>query len=271
MKKNFGLIILVLLAVFLFVAGCVPQPSLKTSQPAMEQGQGRAVFLITDAAADMGAVTSVQVTVDAVKVHSASQGWVTVSSEQKTYDLLQLKAEGSQALLADVSLETGTYEQVRLDISKVVVIDDQGEHEAKLPSGELKIVGNLVVNADSTSTATFDFMANESLHVTGKGEYILAPVVQLETREDAEVELKADERVEVKQGRVKTKVKVGMDADGNVGVGLGISSTANVTIADGRVKIGLGLIKEKKVDENADTNAGAQANAGVKVGIGGGY
>ncbi|MEK6900140.1 MAG: DUF4382 domain-containing protein, partial [Nanoarchaeota archaeon] len=193
---------IILLFVFILLVGCT------APQQAGEQ-QGRVVFTVTDAAADMGLVTSVMVTIDSVSVHSAEEGWVTFSSEPKTFDLLKLKAEGSQELLADVMLKEGTYQQLRLEISKVLVTDDKGEHEAKLPSGELKIVGELVVSANSTSTATFDFIADESLHVTGNGEYILAPVVQLETKEKAEVELKGS-KVEIKSGNVNTNVKVGM-------------------------------------------------------------
>lgn len=263
--KLLVILVIVLLALLL---GCVPQqvPEETPEETGMEEG--RVVFTITDAAANISAVTSIMVTVDSVRVHSAEEGWVTVSSEQKTYDLLQLKAEGSQALLADVMLDEGTYQQVRLDISNVVVVDAQGEHEAKLPSGELKIVGDLVVTAGSTSTASFDFIADESLHVTGQGEYILAPVVQLETREDAEVDTKSDAKVEVRGGRVKTNVKVGMDAEGKVGLGLGISAKANVSISQGRIKVegGFGLGKEKGQD-----NDSADADADVNVNVGVGY
>jgi len=232
------------------------------------EGEGRVVFAITDAAAEMGTVTSIMVAVDSVRVHSATEGWITVSSEPKVYDLLKLKAESSSELLADVNLEEGTYQQVRLDISSVIVVDDKGEHEAKLPSGELKIIGDLEVKANSTSTATFDFIADESLHLTGNGEYILAPVVQLETKTDAEVEVKANQKVEVKAGNVKTKIKVGMDAEGKVGVGLGIPAQAKLSIGQGRVKVdgevGIGLGKDK--GEESDN-----ASAEVKVKVGASY
>ena len=259
-------LVLISMIVVLFLVSCAPAQ--QPQGPAMvQEKEGRAVFAITDAAANMSAVTSVMVTVDSVSVHSATEGWVTVSSEPQSFDLLKLKAEASQELLADVKLKEGTYQQLRLDISKVVVVDDKGEHEAKLPSGELKIVGDLEVKANSTSTATFDFIADESLHMTGNGEYILAPVVKLETKEDAEVEVKADHKVKIKGGKVKASLKVGMDADGKVGVGLGISSKANVSIAQGKIKVedGLTLGKDKS-EETMEENASVKAEAKVKVG-----
>lgn len=206
-----------------------------------QSSEGRAVFAIKDAAADMGAVTSVKVTVDSVKVHSETEGWVTVSSSQRTYDLLQLKAQGKQELLADANLKSGTYDQLRLDISNVVVTDASGSHEAKLPSGELKVNGNLVVEGNTTSTATFDFIADESLHVTGNGKYILAPVVQVETKSNADVQIGNDNNVEIKGGSVRTNTKVGMDIDGNVGVNIRVPANVNLSIdASGVVKLGKG-------------------------------
>lgn len=267
MKILNKVVILLVLAILLLVVSCAPAPKM-VEEPAVEEvkePEGRVVFTVTDAAADMSAVTSVMVTVDSVSVHSATEGWITVSSESRTFDLLKLKAEGSHELLADVNLKEETYQQLRLNILKVVVTDAEGEHEAKLPSGELKIVGDLEVKANSTSTASFDFIADESLHMTGNGEYILAPVVQLETKEDAEVEVKADKKVEVKGGKVKTNVKVGMDAEGNVGVGLGIPAKAALSIGQGKIKVegGLAIGKEKKEEDNASVKAEAQVKVGA--------
>mgnify|MGYP001593710064 CR=1 FL=1 len=53
--------------------------------------------------------------------------------------MLELKSQNSLAVLADTEVKAGIYDQVRLDISKVIVVDAQGEHEAKLPSSVLKI------------------------------------------------------------------------------------------------------------------------------------
>jgi hypothetical protein len=209
----------------LFLAACAPQTN-----------TGRAVFLVTDAAADMGTVSSVKVTVDSVQAHSTTQGWVTVSSAPQTYDLLALKSSGDAVLLADVQLKEGTYEQIRLDISSVVVTDENGTHEAKLPSKELKIVGGMSVAANTTSAVTFDFIADESLHTTGNGQYILAPVIQVETREHAQVDA-SDESDVLVSGAVKSSTKVGMDVNGNVGVGLKIADDENLEIEGGRVHV----------------------------------
>ncbi|MEW6723040.1 MAG: DUF4382 domain-containing protein [Candidatus Micrarchaeota archaeon] len=205
--------------------------------PQAPEGKGRAVFAIADAAADMGAVSSIEVTVDEVSVHSASEGWVTVSSTPKTYDLMELRASGERELLADAQLDSGEYQQMRLRISKVLVTDGNGTHEARMPSKELKIAGAFSVGANATSTATFDFAADESLHVTGEGQYVLAPVVGVETRRDAEVTVESDARVVIRGGNVLTSTRVGMDENGTLGVGLKIPAGAAVSIQDGVITV----------------------------------
>ncbi len=185
-------------------------------QSQYQSGNGRLVLGIKDAAEGMGSVSSVMVTVDSVQAHSASQGWVTLSSTPKTYDLMKLKADGSTALLADMQVRNDTYGQIRLQISRVAVTDSNGTHDAKLPSGELKIVGDIGVKANSTTIATFDFIASESLHATGNGQYIMRPVIHVETNEDGQVEVDGDGKVSIRGGRPKSSSWFEMDLNGNV-------------------------------------------------------
>ena len=199
---------------------------------------GRAVMTVGDPGINLSVISSVMLTVDSVSVHSAAGGWMTVSSTPMTYDLLQLKAQQMDALLADVQLKPGTYEQLRLNISKVVVTDANGTHDAKLPSGDLKIVGKLIVDANATSTAMFDFDAGQSLMMTGNGEYILAPVVHLVTMENTNVTVGSDHSVKTKGGKVRTDIKVGMDEHGNVGVGVRVTAGKNISIDEnGMIKV----------------------------------
>ncbi|MFA6213736.1 MAG: DUF4382 domain-containing protein [Candidatus Micrarchaeia archaeon] len=223
-------------AISLFAAGCAQEGS------GASAGQGRAVFAVTDAAADMGQVSSIKMTVDSMQVQSPSQGWITVSSASKTYDLLQLKASGASALLADANLTAGSYGQVRMHISKVIVTDSSGDHEAKLPSGDLRIAGGFEVANNSTTTVTFDFLASESLHMTGNGLYILAPVVHLQERQGAQVDASSQANVRITGGRIGTDMKIGMDEKGNAGAGLGIPANANLAI-NGNAVVVLGTGK----------------------------
>jgi hypothetical protein len=225
MNKLF-LVLGVLLAAFL--AGCISQ----------QTGSGRVVFAITDAASDMSGVTSVNVTVNQIKLHSEEKGWITVSSTPKTYDLLVLKSQGSASLLADVQVPNGTYNLVTLEISRVVVTDASGAHDAKLPSNELKLKGEVIVRNGTTTTATFDFIADKSLHKTGNGLYILTPVVKMESREEAEVEIDDNERVQINGGRMHTNKMFGMDVEGNFEEGIRVDENARLFVEDnGKIRM----------------------------------
>jgi len=216
--------------ILLFAAGCTQDGNTPS------QSTGRAVFTMTDAAANMGTVTAVEVTVDSLQVQRADMGWTTVFSTPHTYDLMQLRASGNQSLLADVSLQNGTYGQIRMVISKVMVADSAGVHEAKLPSGELKIIGGFTVMPNSTAAVNLDFLADQSLHVTGDGQYILAPVVRMQTREGTQAITSSKDDVKTMGGQIKTDTTVGMDSDGNVGVGRRIAAGMNLSIrSDGKI------------------------------------
>lgn len=233
----------IVLIALLLLAACTQSQTVITQNTTIVQDdhedfEGRAVFTITDAAADMGTVTSVRVTLDSLEVYSADEGWVTVEGDEETYDLLRLKAEGSHALLADESLETGSYSQVRFDISSVTVVDENGTHDATVPAEKMTIPITLVVEANGTSTASFDFLADESLHTTTEGDYVMAPVVEAETRTDAVVAVDEEERVRIIGGSVTSSTIVGMDLDGRVGIGVRIPANAALMMDDGSVVIG---------------------------------
>ena len=88
------------------------------------QTQGKIIFGITDAAASMSNISSVLITVDSAQIHSEQKGWIAVANEPKQYDLLALKQSGGIALIADTVVDMGTYNQVRLLVSKVVVVEN---------------------------------------------------------------------------------------------------------------------------------------------------
>lgn len=207
-----------------------------STQTAPAGTQGRAVISITDDEATLAGVTSVLMTIDKVETHSSAQGWLTVSSASKKYDLLRLRQTGGSELLVDVKLDAGTYDQIRLNVSNVSVTADGKTQTAKLPSSTLKIVGDLVVIAGQTSTLSLDFMLDKSLHLTGTGLYVLAPVIKLESRSNASVDVKADGTVEESGGKLEDEDTEGMDVDGEVRSNFELREKLEVD-GDGKVKI----------------------------------
>lgn len=212
-------IIIAILVIVVLGAALLYLPTNKGTTPyepaPSASAQGKVVLGISDAATTLTGVTSIVMTVDKVEVQNSVQAWVTVSGGTKQYDLLALKQSGAIALLADINLPVGTYNQIRLNISKVEVTASGKIQEAKLPSGTLKIVGKIIVEEGKTASVVLDFKADKSLHITGNGKYILAPVVNLQTKSDASVEKNSDDTLKISGGTVEVEVNVGMDEKGD--------------------------------------------------------
>jgi hypothetical protein len=198
---------------------------------------GNTFFFVRDAAGDLDTVTSVTITVDSLLVHSRAGAWTTVSTTPMTYDLLQLKATGKNQLLVQADLPPGTYDKLELNISSVVVTDAKGAHQAILPSGKIQITTTLEVTANAIATAGFDFFVAESVHLTGKGIYILAPSIRVDTRNEVQVQVTASNEVQVTGGKVVASIEVGMDINGNVGAGMGILPNLVLDIVNGKIVV----------------------------------
>lgn len=87
--------------------------------------------------------------------------------------------------------------------------------------------------------ASFDFIAHESLHTAHNEEYVFAPVIQVETRENSTIQSTGSGTALISGGTVRTNIRVGMDLNGTLGVGLSIPSNLNITLGSGGlVRIG---------------------------------
>lgn len=134
---------------------------------------------VTDAP---GEVLSLDVTVSNIQVHMASdnvddeEGWITVVSDNRTFDLIALR--GVQELLGEQELEAGHYTQIRMTVDNVTV--NGVEANIIVPSGVLKLVGQFEIKADCTTALTLDFDALSSLREpTGEGKIVFQPIVKL--------------------------------------------------------------------------------------------
>lgn len=216
--------------------------------------KGKVVFAVTDVTADIKDVSSINVTVNQISVHSALKGWVTVSSATKEFDLLKLKNSNTLELAAEANLETDTYDQIRLNISKVVVVKGGQSMEAKIPSNTLTLKGKLVVNENTTSTIVFDFLADKSLHITGSGKFILAPVVRVETKSGATVSFEG-KKVKIAGGKIEHENTQSMDEKGEVEVGVIFNEKDELDEVDGVIKVKI-FGKDDKDDDDSDNDDG---------------
>ena len=228
------------------------------------EGEGTVYFTISDAAADIRNVSEVAMTVNKVELHSASEGWVTVSSAPRTFNLLALKASGKAELAGEANVAAGAYDQVRATISRVEVrTTNAGNRAAILVSNTITIPGRVVVEAGESSHADFDVQTSDSLYMATGGEYVFAPVVVFQSRHDTEVTTGSDRSVTVSGGVTDANVTIGTDISGNVHIGSRLSPNLQIQVVNGSASAmgtstgsGSGLIQ---IQVGASGSAGGSA------------
>jgi hypothetical protein len=191
MKTRFLAKLAAVTAIFAVVlTGCsqlgIPGPGdLVGSQPTT----GRLEVRVTDAPPDRK-VTAVNVTVASVEINkdggaTGEGGWqpLAMLAGKETFDLL--KVQGLEQLMATVDLSPGVYNQIRMEVTKVLVSFEgqQQPEEAKLPSGKLKFTKGFEIAAGKTTVLLFDFDAQKSIHTTGNGKVMFQPTIKLTATE----------------------------------------------------------------------------------------
>jgi hypothetical protein len=253
-KKSIIIVVLavVVLGVIVYLS------SNKSTTPAPAAGQGKAIIGVSDDSKAIQGVSSIMITVDKVEVQSGTSGWITVSSGPKQYDLLALKASGTVALLADANLPVGTYDQIRLTISRVEVTASGVTKIATLPAATFQITGHLIVEEGKTATAVLDFNAEKSLLLADNGAFILAPVVNLKTMKDAMVEEQSDDTLKISSGTMEEDANVGMDENGEMKDNFEMDASATIRMDD---KNGMHSTTSSQ-DQGGDQSRGTDQNNG---------
>jgi hypothetical protein len=205
--KKFLSVLMFLLLTAILIPGCnvitstpttSSTPGLPSSGSDLPDGMGRLVVNVTDPPPpDMD---SVMVKVENLEVHKAGGSWATVAEDMEPFDLKLL--EDRVDLLATAIVDAGIYTQIRLDVESVAIWVEGEEHIAKVPSGNIKLVGSFEVVDGEETEVTLDFIGAESVTVTGNGEYIFKPVIKLLIPESAKPS--EEENTQTPEGTTET-------------------------------------------------------------------
>ena len=174
MKKIIYLLPVVLL---LFFAGCSNDNS--TGPASGKNGQLKLSMVDSP-----GNYDEVNIVVTRVEVHMSgdSSNWMVVNPVPHTYDLLQLR-NGASVVLGDTFLTAGHYTQIRLilgDGSNVVV--NGITYPLVIPSGMqtgIKLNHEFDIELGNLYELLLDFNADQSIHITGNGQYMMNPVIRV--------------------------------------------------------------------------------------------
>ncbi|MBI2056002.1 MAG: DUF4382 domain-containing protein [Candidatus Sungbacteria bacterium] len=257
----FGIIFIVLLGSFLFwqerekpeplpppaVQGNNTSPSAsprETTSPGNSQvqipkspakDQGRLVIGITDVTAPIESVSEVRLTISEMSIRNASGQWTRVAANPQTFDLLTLDKKAMIALFSDSNnVAAGTYNRVTITMGGVQVIKDGKAYPAKLPSNTFSVDVKIVVINGKDSAMTLDFEASKALHLTEKSAYIFAPVVRLQTRSQASVQVLAN-AVHTNEGSIDTDTTIGMNEHGVIKAGFSFGGSTRFDLAGNTV------------------------------------
>jgi len=146
-------------------------------------GKGNLTVLLTDAPFPSSLVDETIVTIDKIEIRSTtaatattttadSQYTVLYEGEGKPFNLLDLQ-NGVTEELANVDLEAGSYDLIRMHVVKAeVVLKDGTSYDLKIPSGstsgiKITITPELLIESGVESTILLDFDVSKSFIVQG--------------------------------------------------------------------------------------------------------
>ncbi len=191
MRRMISILATVSMMIFLF-ASCEIE----------DTGKGTVRLSITDAPVDTDGIKGVYVTVTEIHYGKSDSEWEkSILDVPKTYDLLELQ-DGTSELLQDISLNAGTYTQIRfiLDVSEAgtepvtnegcyLEMEDGSLISLSAPSGAqtgYKAVGSFDVPVNGSVAITADFDARKSVVKAGNsGKYLLKPTIRLIVNDQA--------------------------------------------------------------------------------------
>lgn len=233
--------------------------------------RGEINISFTDATADIKNVSEVTLNVNKVELYSETKGWVSVSNNSAQYQLLDLHAKGQTKTYASVSVPTDTYSKIRVALGDVVLKMKAGaDKTAAVPNRTLDIQSIVNVKENATTSVKIDVLADKSLHLTAKGDYVFAPVVKIESRSDARIDTSADGIVTISEGSLDSTSTVGMDVDGSIKADFEIKSDVKLDVgSDGVINVIGGMLKTTASSSSGSTVASSTINSTSSVNVNG--
>jgi hypothetical protein len=188
----------------------------KSSDTVSSVNKGSLYVGVTDATLDITNVDDINLAVKKVEIYSPTKGWVTVSSNQKNFDLLTLKSSGEVQMYANSTMDQDTYSKVRVTLGDAnIKTKTKGTVRAVLPASQV-VMNEQVRVADGQSTQIkLDFLADKSLHSTTDGKYVFAPVINSESRSNTQITSGNNSVLTTFGGNVDDNVSVGVDLSGS--------------------------------------------------------
>ncbi len=150
-------------------------------------GGGTAAIQMTLVGRQAPGIDALDVTVEGIDLHRNAQsssdpdGWVLLTDEVRTYDILQL-IDGQMAILADMPFEPGAYDKIRIRFSVATVTVTGVVYDMQLVGGGQSIenpISDLIVEDGQVTEIGLEFDPVQSIKVQGNGNFQLNPELNL--------------------------------------------------------------------------------------------
>lgn len=253
MKKNTRIIVVVIIIVAI-IAGFLQYQRNKKPDNA-----GSLYIGITDATANIADVNEIDLSVNKIEVYNAMNGWVTVGSDIKSYQLLALNKSGKTELYAKADVSAGTYDKVRVTLGDVIIkTKSQSDVKAVVPSSKVVINTKVIVKENMKTSVKLDILADQSLHTAMDGKYIFASVVKAESKSSADVSVDDSNTITASGGDLDSNVTIGVDLTGTSKEDFRLRTGSSLKVessTDGKVRFSLGgeMYEESNDDLNDDS------------------
>ncbi len=164
---------LIILAVIMTVIGTSVTLVVLPDSP--EEDTGNLLLSVGSVATDDVELDHLNVTFSKARAHvkDGDDDWTEVELNDTPVDLAQLDKANATSI-ANLSLEDGNYSKIELYVEEVVGQLDGEEVEVFVPSGKLKIVGDIEVRANESTELEFDVRLVQRGH---QDVYNLLPVI----------------------------------------------------------------------------------------------
>lgn len=134
----------------------------------------------TSASSSPAANGSVAISIREDDDHEDDGGWLVLSNETTTVDLMAFTGDAS-AFLAGADVPPGSYDKIQLDvISARGTLFNGSQVPVEVPSGKLRIHAGFDVAPGEETALTLDFDLEHSIVKTGDGRYLLKPVIHMQ-------------------------------------------------------------------------------------------
>ena len=150
-------------------------------------GGGTAAIQMTLVGRQAPGIDALDVTVEGIDLLRNAQsssdpdGWVLLTDEVRTYDILQL-IDGQMAILADMPFEPGAYDKIRIRFNAATITVYGLVYDMQLVGGGQSIeipLSDLIVEDGQVTEVGLDFDPVQSVKVLGNGSFQLNPELNL--------------------------------------------------------------------------------------------